>query len=320
MALPSCSSACMRAREAAVSAVSLPLKNADRHQQHDDGGEDEADFEHAGFDVHGVAARCSRLPGLATLPRQTPTSLPEPAQPDCAVLIARLPVSGLSRRRSRRERNSSTVCAGTSRVMKASPMPRARISVSLPSRTFLSCPMIAQQRGGVGRLVAGDIGDAGRQAEGGEVRLDAGHAVVADERQLLGQPERQADADGDGLAVQQPVGEAGPGLQRVAEGVAEVEQHALARLGLVAGDDAGLAAHGHARWRASAPPRPWRTRPARSAPARRNSRRRRAGRTWRPRRSRRGTAAAAAWRARRCRPAPGAADGRCRPGSCPAAC
>ena len=36
LALPSCSSACMRAREAAVSAVSLPLKKADSDKQHDD--------------------------------------------------------------------------------------------------------------------------------------------------------------------------------------------------------------------------------------------------------------------------------------------
>ena len=100
--------------------------------------------------------------------------------------------------------------------------------------------------------------------------------------------EGQADADGDGLAVQQPVGEAGPGLQRVAEGVAEVEQHAVAGLGLVAGDDGGLARHadGHGVRQGAAPPGPPRL--ANSAPARRRTRHRRAGHTWQPRRSPRG--------------------------------
>src|SRR5690606_10332122 len=43
----------------------------------------------------------------------------------------------LSRRRVRKTSRS------TSRVMKASPMPRARMKVSLPSTTFLSCPISA---------------------------------------------------------------------------------------------------------------------------------------------------------------------------------
>ena len=134
--------------------------------------------------------------------------------------------------------------AATSRVMKASPMPRARINVSWPSRTFLSWPMMLDERGGVGRLAARHVGDAGRQAGGGEVRRDAPRrrrrrAEPSSSRQ----PERQADADGHRLAVQQPVGIAGPGLQRMAEGVAQVEQHAVAGLGLVAGDDVGLALH-----------------------------------------------------------------------------
>ena len=42
--------------------------------------------------------------------------------------------------------------------------------------------------------------------------------------------------------MQQPVGEAGGGLERVAEGVAEIEQRALAGFALVARDDAGLGA------------------------------------------------------------------------------
>ena len=44
--------------------------------------------------------------------------------------------------------------------------------------------------------------------------------------------------------MQQPVGEAGGGLQRMAEGVAEIEQRALAGLALVARHDRGLGAAG----------------------------------------------------------------------------
>ena len=142
---------------------------------------------------------------------------------------------------------------------------------------------------GIGRLAARDVRDASRQAEGGEVRLDAGHAVVADEPQLLGQPERQADADGDGFAVQQPVGEAGPRLERMAERVAEVEQHALARFRLVAGDDAGLALHGDGDGVGQRRRVPGEHgRPVLLQPGE-IRRRRRADRTWRPPRSPPGT-------------------------------
>ncbi len=42
-----------------------------------------------------------------------------------------------------------------------------------------------------------------------------------------------------------PIGEAGRRLEGMAEGVAEVEQHAVAGLALVAGDDRGLGAAAH---------------------------------------------------------------------------
>src|SRR5450631_2811678 len=44
------------------------------------------------------------------------------------------------------------------------------------------------------------------------------------------------------LAMQQAAGEAGAGLQRVTEGVAEIEQRTLAGFALVARHDVGLAA------------------------------------------------------------------------------
>ena len=63
------------------------------------------------------------------------------------------------------------------------------------------------------------------------------------------QPRRKAEgerhAGGDRLAVEQPVGEAAGRLQRMAEGVAEIEQRPVAGLALVAGHDRGLGAAAH---------------------------------------------------------------------------
>ena len=67
-----------------------------------------------------------------------------------------------------------------------------------------------------------------------------------------GEFERQRHAERDRLAVQQPVGETRRRLERVAEGVAEIEQHAVAGLALVARDDRGLGAAARPRWRARA--------------------------------------------------------------------
>ena len=55
-------------------------------------------------------------------------------------------------------------------------------------------------------------------------------------REIEGEPH----ADGHRLAMQQRVAEAALGLERMAEGVAEIEQRALAGLALVGGDDRGL--------------------------------------------------------------------------------
>ena len=75
--------------------------------------------------------------GQATLARQCRHMLAEPGG------RIRNPISTFAGFRSQappiwRARKSCTVCVDTSRVMKASPMPRARIKVSRPSRTFLS--------------------------------------------------------------------------------------------------------------------------------------------------------------------------------------
>ena len=58
-------------------------------------------------------------------------------------------------------------------------------------------------------------------------------------------PNASADAGGNRLAVQQPVGKAAGGFQRMTEGVAEIEQRPLAGLALVARHDRGLGAATH---------------------------------------------------------------------------
>src|SRR5690606_15065006 len=65
------------------------------------------------------------------------------------------------------------------------------------------------------------------------------------EAQAFREAEREAHADGHALAVQQARRVAGPGLERVAEGVAEIEERAVASLVLVARDDGGLGLDAH---------------------------------------------------------------------------
>ncbi len=73
--------------------------------------------------------------------------------------------------------------------------------------------------------------------------LDAHRVLGRAEPMLDGIGEGEPHADGDGLAVQQPVGIAGEGFQRMAEGVTEIEQRApAALLALVGDDDLGLGA------------------------------------------------------------------------------
>src|SRR4030095_1836519 len=61
---------------------------------------------------------------------------------------------------------------------------------------------------------------------------------------LRGKFRCQRYADGNAFAMEQPLGEAGRGFQRVTKGVAEIEQRPLAGLALVARDDRGLGAAG----------------------------------------------------------------------------
>ena len=77
----------------------------------------------------------------------------------------------------------------------------------------------------------------GRQAGALEQALDALAIVCGKPAERGRRPRREHHADGDGFAVQ-PALVAADGLERVAEGVAEIQQRAPALLALVLGDDA----------------------------------------------------------------------------------
>ena len=97
---------------------------------------------------------------------------------------------------------------------------------------------------GVGQL-ARNVGHAARQADGAEMRLDPRRVVGAGKVEPRRKAMRQRHADRDRLAMHQPGAVvAGRRFQRMAEGVAEIEQRAVAGLELVAGDDIGLGAAG----------------------------------------------------------------------------
>ena len=73
-------------------------------------------------------------------------------------------------------RNSSSRKARTASgsmflAMKQPPMPRARMKVSAPRFTFLSCAMAVDDLVGA-HAPARDVADAGRQADGAQMRLD----------------------------------------------------------------------------------------------------------------------------------------------------
>jgi hypothetical protein len=89
------------------------------------------------------------------------------------------------------------------------------------------------------------VGELGRQADGLQMGGHALGGIGRAEPKLRREAEGLAHADGHRLAMD----EAGAvvargGLQRMAEGVAEIEQGAVAGLGLVASDDGRLGAAG----------------------------------------------------------------------------
>ena len=182
---------------------------------------------------------------------------------------------------------------------------------------------VVDQAGGVPvpPVVAADRAQPHRQADGAEMAAHAlgigGRAEAEAGRQVEGH--RHAGADR--LAVQQVGAEAGLGLQRMAEGVAEIEQGAqVGGLALVGRHDARL---GQAALLDGVGPL--------GGVARQHGRAVRLAPGEEVRIvdqavlgdlgiARQQFALAAACRARRCRPAPGAAGRRRRPGSCRGAC
>ena len=118
-------------------------------------------------------------------------------------------------------------------------MPRASRKGRVPASIFLSCSICATSVCAAG--LDARRSEAVGQPDARKMRDDPlrvlGRASPSAGRII----ERQRHAGGDRLAVEQLLGKAGLRLQRMAEGVAEIEQRALAaRFALVLGDDPRL--------------------------------------------------------------------------------
>ena len=124
-------------------------------------------------------------------------------------------------------------------AMKLLPMPRTRMKVSAPRLTFLSCAIRSIRRSALSfSLEKSEIFTGKPVAErcaDGALRFRLRQQALA--RGIL---KCQRHPDRNGFAVQQAVGKAGGRFQRMAEGVAEIEQRALAVLALVARHDRAL--------------------------------------------------------------------------------
>ena len=139
-----------------------------------------------------------------------------------------------------RSKKASVWASETSLATKHSPMPLARMNVSRPRSTFLSWRIAARIAcASVSR--PGICGDAGRQADRLEVVLHAHRVLPRAQAEFARKAERAGHADRHALAMDEARAVvARQPLERVAEGVAEIEQRAFALLGLVGGDDARL--------------------------------------------------------------------------------
>ena len=118
-------------------------------------------------------------------------------------------------------------------------MPRSSTKGRVPASIFLSCSMCAASF--APSAVQAQRGNLARQAGGGDRGGDALGVVVGDEPAPRRIARGEHHAERDRFAMQQPVGKAGLRLERMAEGVAEIEQGARAGgLALVLGDDPRL--------------------------------------------------------------------------------
>ena len=204
---PCFSSACMRAREAAVSAVSEPEKSAESRMQ-----------------TTRIAPATQRLSGRSCRPR-------------------RASISRSARNSS--SRKARTASGSTFLAMKLSPMPRARMKVSAPRFTFLSWYMAsrmssasafqpAMSRMRVGRPTARRCASTRSASSAGQ------RPSAAEKRKAQAMPMATPSPCTSRCAVV-----ADELFERMAEGVAEIEQRAVALLGLVARDDGGLGFAAH---------------------------------------------------------------------------
>ena len=86
----------------------------------------------------------------------------------------------------------------------------------------------------------GQSGEAGRQPDRRQVAPHPCAVALGTQSEANRQVEREAYADGHRFAVQQRLAEAALGLQRVTEGVSQVEERPAAAFLFVVGDDGGL--------------------------------------------------------------------------------
>ena len=118
------------------------------------------------------------------------------------------------------------------------------MNVSLPRLTFLSWAISSIRRSASGTPPGTAETRVGRPTAA-RWRVDALGLGPRQQAAPRREFERERHAERDRLAVQQPAGEAGGRLERVPEGVAEIEQRPLAGLALVAADDRRLHAAAH---------------------------------------------------------------------------
>ncbi len=189
----------MRARDAAVIAVSEAANSADSSRQ-----------------AKRIAAATQMFTGRGS---------PAPCMENQAPL------------RNSSSRKTRTFATSTFLAMKLCPMSRARMKVSAPRLTFLSWAMAFEDFVDVARLGRQSLRDARRQADGAQMRLDPLGGLRRTETFARGKAEGAGHADRHALAMDEAGRIVADDLfQRVTKGVAEVEQRAIALLGLVAGD------------------------------------------------------------------------------------
>src|SRR3984893_18103617 len=106
----------------------------------------------------------------------------------------------------------------------------------LAAPNFLVLRHQSQQRVGIRKPFlreASDVLQMGRQTDIGKVTLHPRSVGWRDHGERGGELRRQHHADRHALAMEQAVGKSGRGFQRMAEGMAEIEQCAIAGFALV---------------------------------------------------------------------------------------